>query len=476
MKTNATHIALFLLIGFQMHAQTNLIKLVPFSTGYVSPLGIENCGDSRLFIVQQQGQIYISDSLGNRRSKPFLNISARVNSTGNSQGLLGLAFDPDYLTNGYFYVDYINNAGHTQISRFKVSAGDPNKADTASEKFILQVQQPFRYHNGGCIRFGPDGFLYIGTGDGDDEGGDPNNYSQNTQSLLGKMLRIDVHHGDPYKIPLKNPFVDSANYLPEIWALGLRNPWRWSFDAITGNLIIADVGEALWEEIDLQSAKSKGGENYGWRCYEGTKAFNTTGCKPKSNYTFPIVQYKHALSTGDCSITGGFVYRGSAFPSLKGKYFYADYCSGLIRMFKIADTTGKKIVYYGDAGAYTSFGENYHHELFITNFVDGKIYRITDTLTTPQQNFDIISKGTSVRIYPNPAHGNFTIEYNTQKKEEYTLRFYNSTGEELYAAKHAFSEGTNTWAVSVPGIAKGNCYFTLSAPSGIFLSQKILMQ
>ena len=231
MKKNFTLLFMVLAGSLLLKAQTNLVNLVQFSTGYTSPLGIENCGDSRLFIVQQTGQIYISDSAGHKLLKPFLNIQNRITATGNSQGLLGLAFDPNYLTNGYFYVDYINKSGHTQISRFKVSTTDPNKADTASEKFILHVDQPFRYHNGGDIRFGPDGYLYIGTGDGDTTTGDPNNYSQNTMSFLGKMLRIDVHSGNPYKIPSKNPFIDSANYLHEIWALGLRNPWRWSFDA-----------------------------------------------------------------------------------------------------------------------------------------------------------------------------------------------------------------------------------------------------
>src|SRR3954453_18886503 len=229
-----------LVSGSFLNAQTNLINLVPFSKGYVLPLDIENCGDSRLFIVQRKGQIFIADSVGHKRATPFLDISSLIDSTGNSQGLLGLAFDPNYLTNGFFYVDYVDKNSHTQISRFSVSASNPNKADTTGEKKILHINQPFRFHNGGDIRFGTDGFLYIGTGDGDDDTGDPNNLSQNTQSLLGKMLRIDVHHGNPYSIPASNPFVDSSNYLHEIWALGLRNPWRWSFDDSTQKLIIGD--------------------------------------------------------------------------------------------------------------------------------------------------------------------------------------------------------------------------------------------
>jgi glucose/arabinose dehydrogenase len=472
MKSNFTLLALLLIINLSMKAQTNLIHLVQFSTGYDSPLGIENCGDSRLFIVEQRGQISISDAAGNRRAKPFLNIGSRVNSTGNSQGLLGLAFDPHYLTNGYFYVDYINKSGFTQISRFKVSATDPNKADTASEKFILQVQQPFRYHNGGCIRFGPDGYLYIGTGDGDDEGGDPNNYSQNTQSLLGKMLRIEVP-GKPYKIPSDNPFVDSANYRHEIWALGLRNPWRWSFDASTGNLIIADVGESTWEEINVQPAGSNGGENYGWRCYEGTKAFNTTGCKPKSNYTFPVVQYKHATTTGDCSITGGFVYRGSAYPSLAGKYFYADYCSGIIRMFRIADTLGKKIAYYGDVGAYTSFGEDYHHELYVTNFINGNIYRITDTTAEPRVNS--VLQIPDMQVYPNPSSGNFVMTYNSATSQKANIRIQNIMGQQFYSGTKSVNAGTNTWKLNLP-LPIGDYYISLIDASGNIISRQLRIQ
>ena len=457
-----------LLVGSSLKAQTNSINLVQFSTGYVLPLDIENCGDSRLFIVQRKGQIYIADSAGNRRTKPFLDISSRINSTGNSQGLLGLAFDPNYLTNGFFYVDYIDKNSHTQISRFSVSATNPNKADTSNEKHILQIKQPFKFHNGGCIRFGPDGFLYIGTGDGDDLGGDPNNFSQNTKSLLGKMLRIDVHHGNPYSIPNSNPFIDSTNYLHEIWALGLRNPWRWSFDDSTGNLIIADVGETIWEEIDLQSAKSKGGQNYGWRCYEGTAAFNTIGCKAKSKYTFPVAEYKHSTITGDCSITGGFVYRGKKYPHLKGKYFYADYCSGLIRMFDIATISNKQIAYHGDQGAYTSFGEDRHHELYVTNFVTGNIYRIADastTITAKNANGQI-----NIAVYPNPSNGNFLVKYQSVKSQRAQISIQNMMGQQFYSGQRILSAGMNTWNMNLK-LPMGHYYIIIRSEANITSQQ-----
>ncbi|HYJ63185.1 MAG TPA: PQQ-dependent sugar dehydrogenase [Parafilimonas sp.] len=462
---------LFFLSCTSLNAQTNSINLVQFSSGYYLPIDIENCGDNRLFIVQQSGQIFICSSSGVKKSTPYLDISNRVDTTGNSQGLLGLVFDPNYLTNGYFYVDYINKKGHTQISRFMVSAGNINKANPSSEKFILQVKQPFRYHNGGCLKFGPDGYLYIGTGDGDDETGDPNNFSQNPLSLLGKMLRIDVHHGDPYSIPKKNPFVNTVGYLPEIWALGLRNPWRWSFDALTHSLIIADVGQANWEEINLQDTSSKGGENYGWRCYEGDSPFNLDSCKPKRKYTFPISEYSHA--NGDCSITGGYVYRGNNYSDLYGEYFYADYCSGTIRMLDINNPSNEKNAYAGTQRAYVSFGEDKKHELYITNFVDGNIYRITDVSAFKQIN---ATHANSLKVYPNPAKNNFTIEYNAAKDEEFTLHFYNSMGNEVYTAKRNLKSGLNTWNISVPANIKGNCYFTLTTQAGAFISQRILIE
>jgi len=332
MKKNYT--LLFLVcISYLFSYSQNSIALTQIATGFKRPADIENCGDSRLFVVQQTGQIIIIDSNGQKRSQPFLDISDRILSSGNEQGLLGLAFDPDYINNGYFYVNYTNKDGSTQISRFKVNNNYPNKASAGSEKFILRIEQPFNNHNGGTTRFGPDGYLYIGMGDGGDAG-DPNNNAQNPQSLLGKMLRIDVHHGNPYSIPPDNPFIDSINYKKEILDLGMRNPWRWSFDAKTGALIIADVGQDLWEEIDYQQSTSAG-KNYGWRCYEGNHAYNTSGCNPKSFYKAPIYEYEHSAATGDCSIIGGFVYRGKKYDSFKGKYFFTDYCSGIIRTLVI---------------------------------------------------------------------------------------------------------------------------------------------
>ena len=259
-------------------AQTK-IALNVYAGGFTRPVDIVNAGDSRLFIVEQRGIIKIIDGNGQVLSTPFLDIDARVGSQGNEQGLLGLAFHPDYANNGFFYVNYTNNSGDTRIARFKVSADNPNVADPNSEKLLLPVDQPYSNHNAGDLTFGPDGYLYFGLGDGG-SGGDPQNNGQTATAYLGKMLRIDVDNGDPYAIPPTNPFKDTDFYLDEIWATGLRNPWRFSFDRLTGDLWIGDVGQDAWEEIDFQPASSTGGENYGWRCYEGNHVYSMSGSCP----------------------------------------------------------------------------------------------------------------------------------------------------------------------------------------------------
>lgn len=464
---------LFILLCSKVcYSQAGSVSLVPFSSGYTSPLGIENCGDSRLFIVQQGGQIIVSDSLGNKQATPFLDISDRILASGE-QGLLGLAFDPNYTNNGFFYVNYINTSGNTQISRFKVNGNNPNKAIKGSEKFILQIQQPYSNHNGGCLRFGRDGFLYIGMGDGG-SGGDPQNNAQNPASLLGKILRINIHSGsDPYRVPASNPFVDSASYRKEIWALGMRNPWRFSFDALNGALLIADVGQGDWEEIDMQLAKSKGGENYGWRCYEGNHTYNTGGCLPQSNYVSPVYEYQHAGVTGDCSVTGGFVYRGKKYKSLSGNYFFTDYCSGIIRTLTHSNGVYTKTdVFTGDKYAYTSFGEDYNHELFITNVTNGSIYRIVPSATLTGST----PVAAVMNVYPNPAYGAFAIKFTTQKSEECSIAVYGATGRQVYVTKKTSFSGDNVWNITLPAYAKGSCYVAISTASGSLIRQNILVR
>ncbi len=356
------------------------IQLEDYATGFNRPVDIAHCGDSRLFIVEQRGYIWILDSLGNRLQDTFLNIDARVRSTGNEQGLLGLAFPPNYAETGYFFVNYTRETdGDTRVSRFKRDSLNPNKADPNSELIILTQDQPFTNHNGGCLKFGPDGYLYIALGDGG-SGGDPQNNGQKKNTFLGKILRINVSNSSAsalYALPPDNPFVGNAAYFPEIWSLGWRNPWRFSFDRLTGDMWTGDVGQGDREEIDFEPANT-GGLNYGWRCYEGSLPYNTSGCLAASNYVGPVFDFDNA-SLG-CSVTGGFVYRGSQYPDLFGKYIFTDYCSG--RWWVIshnADSTFSSAQVADLANSqYSSLGEDYKGELYVALLASGKIQKIKE--------------------------------------------------------------------------------------------------
>ncbi|MBI1224759.1 MAG: T9SS type A sorting domain-containing protein [Bacteroidetes bacterium] len=373
---NLLLLAFFCLLFKNLNAQA----LQQFATGFTRPCDIANCGDDRLFIVEQRGYIWILDKTGFKLPTPFLNIDPIVGSSGNEQGLLGLAFHPDYPNTPYFYVNYTDNSGDTHISRFSVSDTDPNIADPNSELNLFTVDQPYSNHNGGCVKFGPDGYLYIGLGDGG-SGGDPQGNGQKLTTFLGKMHRIDVDNGTPYSIPPTNPFVSDPNTLDEIWALGMRNPWRFSFDRLTGDLWIGDVGQDDWEEVDFQPANSTGGENYGWKIMEGTHCYppSTSNCD-MTGLTLPVAEYANAGATG-CSMTGGFVYRGFSYPELYGRYLYTDYCSGLLWSLEpdgnggwtktqIADFINNQLV---------SFGENKNGELFLLGNGNGIVYRLTES-------------------------------------------------------------------------------------------------
>lgn len=312
-------------------APQDTIALQLVASGLARPVDLTAPpGDrSRLFVVEKTGYIRIvtvNAGVYTLLPTPFLNIDSLVGSGGNEQGLLGLAFHPDYADNGYFYVNYTDNAGDTVVARYSVSAGDPNLANPASASIVLTVDQPYSNHNGGQVQFGPDGYLYTGFGDGG-SGGDPQDRAQNPGVLLGKMLRIDVDGASPYAIPPSNPFVGPGNPLDEIWALGLRNPWRFSFDRLTGALWIGDVGQGNWEEVDLEPAGDPGGRNWGWRCKEGTHIYDTSGNCPTdlSVLDDPVYEYSHSQG---CAISGGYVYRGSPNSSYFGDYLFADYCAG----------------------------------------------------------------------------------------------------------------------------------------------------
>jgi glucose/arabinose dehydrogenase len=324
-----------------------------------------------LFVLEQAGRVRVVTD-GKAGSKPFLDITTQV-FPGGEMGLLGLAFHPAYQQNGYFYVNYIDKNQQTTIARFKAHG---NVADPTSEKILFTLKQPYANHNGGGLAFGPDGYLYASLGDGG-SAGDPENRAQNKANFFGKILRLDVDKGDLYEVPSNNPFIHEADAKPEIWAYGLRNPWRISFDKKTGDLYIADVGQGDFEEVNIQRAGSKGGENYGWRCYEGRHSFKLGGCdNGPSSYAAPSMEYTH--DDGRCSITGGYVYRGTKYPAFDSKYFYGDYCNG--QLFYATPQNGKWQQTQALKTPYTisTFGQGSDGELYFADYKSGAIYHIRD--------------------------------------------------------------------------------------------------
>ncbi|HEY2325380.1 MAG TPA: PQQ-dependent sugar dehydrogenase [Thermoanaerobaculia bacterium] len=355
-------------------ASADEIVLRPIISGLSEPTSIVNAGDARLFITQQTGRIAIYDG-SQVLAQPFLDVSSLVSTNGEERGLLGLAFSPNYRNDGTFYIDYTNTAGDTVVARYHVSAADPNRADPATAQIILTVAQPYPNHNGGELQFGPDGYLYIGMGDGG-SGGDPQNRAQTLNTLLGKILRIDVANTTTYRIPPSNPFVNRAGTAPEIWAWGVRNPWRFSFDRLTGDLWIADVGQDTYEEVDFQPATSSGGENYGWRRMEGFHCYNPSANCNDGTLTLPVLEYSHA--DGSCSITGGYRYRGALFPRLYSTYFYADFCTGKIWAATANGSGFASRLLLDTTMQITTFGEDVNGELYVDDYANGTIYSIRD--------------------------------------------------------------------------------------------------
>ncbi len=379
------------------------ISLQEIASGLDSPVYLTHAGDGsgRLFVVEQPGRIRIIQG-GQVQNTPFLDINGRVLS-GGERGLLSVAFPPQYASKGYFYVYYTNLDGNNQVSRFHLTT-NPDIADFGSEERILLLLHPtYANHNGGQLAFGPDGYLYIGTGDGGG-GGDPFGNAQNPGSLLGKLLRIDVEPPDlpiinptaaakaylplifqyqkpiamAYKIPLDNPFAGMQGYRDEIWALGLRNPWRFSFDRQTGDLFIGDVGQDRMEEVDFQPSASSGGENFGWNILEGTLCYSpSTGCVEPANYSHPVAEYEHGTNDSNgCSITGGYIYRGIVYPNLQGIYFFADYCKGKVwGLQQEAGTWSTQLLIPPSSNNFTSFGEDQDGELYLLAQA-GKIFKL----------------------------------------------------------------------------------------------------
>jgi glucose/arabinose dehydrogenase len=373
------------------------IEVVPLVSGFTLPVHLTNADDNsdRLFVVERAGRIKIVQD-GGVFVTPFLDIQDRVQSNGNEEGLLSVAFPPDFATEKHFYVYYTNANGDNQVSRFYVMENDPDLANPISEELIIYFDHPtYSNHNGGQIAFGADGYLYIATGDGGG-GGDPDENGQDPASLLGKILRIDVEWTWPppagpyfvylpmvvsegvqsplaYRIPPDNPFVGEAGYRGEIWALGLRNPWRFSFDRSTGDLYIGDVGQSSWEEIDFQVASSPGGENYGWNEMEGSHCY-LAGCET-SGMTLPVFEYPTHVD-GSCSVTGGYVYRGVNYPNLQGFYLFADYCNGRITGLINDGGIWQSQLLLDTNLNISSFGEGEDGELYFVELNSGEIFQI----------------------------------------------------------------------------------------------------
>ncbi|KXK46763.1 MAG: glucose/sorbosone dehydrogenase [Chlorobi bacterium OLB5] len=415
----------------KVYPQVNFVNAFP-NLSFSLPLFLTHSGDgtNRIFVVQQRGliRVFPNDSM-TTNVQTFLDVTNLVNQSGNERGLLGLAFHPNYSSNRYFFIYYTRSSdGALRISRFTTQSGNPNKADSLSELNMLTIPHPtYTNHNGGCLMFGGEGNLYIGTGDGG-SGGDPNNNAQNLNSLLGKMLRIDINTpsgGNNYSIPPTNPYAGGGG-APEIFATGLRNPWRFSRDAVTGTIYCGDVGQDAWEEIDTISV----GKNYGWRCYEGNAPYNTSGCGPIGNYTFPIAVYQNVGS--DISVTGGYVYRGARVPWLVGRYIYADY--GSRKVWKLLLSGGvvsdNSIIGVAPTGI-PSFGVDQNNELYIVGG-NGTIYKLQDAVVSVNGNNNQLPAGFSLeQNYPNPFNPVTKIYYNVGDAAIINITVYDVAGREV---------------------------------------------
>jgi glucose/arabinose dehydrogenase len=384
----STIFIVLLALNLSSTAQTPELSFESFQTGFSSPTTITHAGDDRIFVLEQDGLVKIIE---NGDVSTFMNIKSIVSSPADDidtyadeLGLLGLAFDPDFENNGYFYLNYTNNDLNTIVSRFSVNPDDSDQGDDNSEEVIIEIEQPYSNHNGGCIAFGPDGYLYIGMGDGGN-GGDPQGFGQNMTSLLGKVLRLDVSTL-PYSVPSTNPFVGNDDYSPEIWASGLRNPWRFSFDTETGDLWIADVGQNAWEEVDFQSANSQGGENYGWNCFEGFEPFQDNVCTDE--VTEPVHTYENNGYPNDCSITGGFVYRGTTYPNFNGHYIFGDYCTGKIFTLSDQGNASLDLSTQENTDIFIScFGEDSNGELYLADRNTGEIFSVVDNSSIEEVDY-----------------------------------------------------------------------------------------
>ncbi len=428
-----------------------------------------NDGTNRIFVAEQAGvvRVFPNDTAVTAAQRSvFLDIRDRV-TVGGERGFLGLAFHPDYQRNGYFYVNYTRNTDRlrTIVSRFSVNAANPNQADPASELVVLQFAQPDNNHNGGKVVFGKDGLLYIATGDGGG-GGDPQDNGQNLNTLLGKILRIDVNRTNgtvPYAIPADNPFVNQANARPEIFAYGLRNPWRISVDNLTGRIWAADVGQNAREEIDIIV---KGG-NYGWRLREGKACYDPANNCPVQNLTEPVWDYTHASGAGR-SVTGGVVYRGSLLPTLRGKYIYGDYVSGNIwsLAYDSASGTATNEFVLRLTGALSAFGEDQNQEMYLLNHQSGRIQKFKDpNMVTANENF--ISQKSEIKFFPNPAQNYLRFSVSLPQAARLNLRLYDLRGNlvRTLLKNEKVNAGSQPYTFETGNLPAGTYIYRLESPA-----------
>jgi len=422
-----------------------LIELELIDGSFDTPVDLVFDHENNMYVVQRQGIVRVLSPDGTLSPDVFFDIDGRVQS-GSERGLLGMVFHPEYPDSNYLYVNYTNNDGNTVISRFAVDV-EGREADPGSESILLTQDQPFANHNAGDLNFGPDGLLYFGLGDGG-SGGDPVDAGQRGDTYLGKMIRIDVDQGAPYTVPADNPFLNDPEVLDEIWALGLRNPWRFSFDRATGDMWIADVGQNELEEVNRQPADSDGGENYGWRCYEASSEFNTDGCGPASTYTFPVWEYEHGPN--GCSVTGGYVYRGSKIPELEGKYIYADYCSGRIWALSNDGGVWSSEELLDTDSQIGTFGENQDGELFLAS-LNGRIYSIEPTQINGVQGELAFQR---LSLAPNPTPDQVLLQMQVEQNGNYQFRLLNPDGRILRSWDEQVND-TYSKSISLKDLPKG---------------------